>query len=161
MKSLVIFRHAKSSWKFPVSDKLRPLNQRGFRQANEMATDCTLRSPDLIYASPAVRATTTALIYLNTLHIPASKLLIRDELYHHSSEQLVRWLRESDDKIDHLWMFGHNPSCNGLAALLLGYELENIVTCGYVSVQFDVERWSLVNKSKVKLLEFNNRERVT
>jgi len=63
MKTLLILRHAKSSWSHPgLSDHDRPLNKRGKRDAPRMGQ--LLREegllPDLIISSSAKRAKTTA-----------------------------------------------------------------------------------------------------
>jgi phosphohistidine phosphatase len=63
MKSVLILRHAKSSWKHPdVSDHERPLNKRGKRDAprmGELLQDKHL-VPDFIVSSTAKRAHSTA-----------------------------------------------------------------------------------------------------
>ena len=63
MKSLLILRHAKSSWKHPeLTDHDRPLNKRGKRDAPRMGE--ILRSehliPEAIISSTAARAHATA-----------------------------------------------------------------------------------------------------
>ena len=59
MKTLTLVRHAKSSWHDTnLSDRERPLNKRGLRDAPIMArraVEAGIR-PSLIIASPAVRA---------------------------------------------------------------------------------------------------------
>ena len=59
MKVLTIVRHAKSSWKdTSLSDRDRPLNRRGERDAPEMGRrihEYGIR-PSQIVSSPAVRA---------------------------------------------------------------------------------------------------------
>ena len=63
MKSVLILRHAKSSWKHPdVSDHDRPLNKRGKRDAprmGELLQDKHLVS-DFIVSSTTKRAHSTA-----------------------------------------------------------------------------------------------------
>ena len=63
MKSILILRHAKSSWKHPdVNDHDRPLNKRGKRDApymGELLRDKHL-VPDFIISSTAKRARSTA-----------------------------------------------------------------------------------------------------
>ncbi|MGC1929423.1 MAG: histidine phosphatase family protein [Candidatus Nitrosopolaris sp.] len=63
MKSVLILRHAKSSWKHPnLTDHDRPLNKRGKRDAPQ--TGKLLRkehvAPETIISSTAVRARATA-----------------------------------------------------------------------------------------------------
>jgi len=63
MKTLLLLRHAKSSWKHPeLADHDRPLNKRGKRTAPRVSALLQDEDliPDLILCSPAVRAHTTA-----------------------------------------------------------------------------------------------------
>ena len=63
MKTVLLLRHAKSSWDNPaVDDHERPLNKRGLKAAPRMGqliADEGLK-PDVIVSSTAVRAATTA-----------------------------------------------------------------------------------------------------
>jgi phosphohistidine phosphatase len=63
MKTLLILRHAKSSWDEPsLADVERPLNKRGKNDApriGKLIMDADL-IPDVILSSPAVRAMKTA-----------------------------------------------------------------------------------------------------
>jgi len=63
MKTLLVLRHAKSSWNDPVlDDHARPLNKRGQRDARRMGE--LVREygliPDVVLSSDAVRARLTA-----------------------------------------------------------------------------------------------------
>jgi len=63
MKTLLLIRHAKSSWENPyLSDFDRPLNKRGKHDAPLMGGILKEKNmiPDTIYSSPAVRALETA-----------------------------------------------------------------------------------------------------
>src|SRR4051794_9695084 len=63
MKTLILVRHAKSSWDQPgVSDIDRPLNERGKSDAPQMAKRLKERNIkiDLFISSPAKRAKKTA-----------------------------------------------------------------------------------------------------
>jgi phosphohistidine phosphatase len=63
IKTLLILRHAKSSWKFPdLADHDRPLNKRGKRDAPKIGNLLKEKDlvPDLIISSTAVRAKRTA-----------------------------------------------------------------------------------------------------
>ena len=54
-------RHAKSSWKQPVADAMRHLNERGTRAARAVALELELMDlePDLVLASNATRCRET------------------------------------------------------------------------------------------------------
>ena len=59
MKTLLLLRHAKSSWDDKaLSDLERPLEARGERDAEKMGKRLSQRQarPDLIVSSPALRA---------------------------------------------------------------------------------------------------------
>ena len=63
MKTLILVRHAKSSWDAPgLSDIDRPLNERGKKDAPEMANRLKARKLhiDLFVSSTAKRASKTA-----------------------------------------------------------------------------------------------------
>ena len=63
MKTLLILRHAKSSWNYPeLSDYDRPLNKRGKRDAPRMGKFLREQklTPDRILTSSAKRARRTA-----------------------------------------------------------------------------------------------------
>ena len=61
MKRLLLMRHAKSSWKQPVADATRHLNERGARDARAVALELELMDfePDLVLASNAARCRET------------------------------------------------------------------------------------------------------
>ena len=92
MKTLHLLRHAKSAWDDPgLSDRERPLNKRGERDAPIMAqrvNEAGIR-PSQIISSPAVRAWTTAKIFAKELGYPAEFLQREDGLYLASLDNLL------------------------------------------------------------------------
>jgi phosphohistidine phosphatase len=75
MKTIIIIRHAKSSWSdLRLDDFDRPLNKRGKRNAPFMGQKLKEKKimPDIILSSPAKRARKTAIaiaLYLKTICI--------------------------------------------------------------------------------------------
>lgn len=158
MKHLTLFRHAKSSWKYPVNDIFRPLNGRGLAQADAMARACKLSAPDLVLTSPAVRATSTALIYGQSYGFDTAKLQCLQQIYDLDAKGLLRWLQDLlPQQAQNVWIFGHNPTLNEICYQLLGEGLENIVTAGYVNLEFNIQNWQQMSTVKPELREFNNR----
>ena len=155
MKHISLFRHGKSSWKYPVDDIYRPLNGRGLRQASLMAKSCELDEPDLVISSMANRAYATALIYLHELDLPLEKLQLRPEIYAASSEQSLDMLKTLPMDVQDVWLFGHNPGLNDLASLLLNKPIDNIVTSAYVSLEIDALNWSELRTGCAQLIHFN------
>lgn len=155
MKSLTIVRHAKSSWKHrELSDRERPLNKRGKRDAPAMAqrvADAGIR-PSQIISSPAVRAWTTARIFANELGYPAEFLQREDGLYLASLDNLLDVVATQDAGFNHLMLFGHNPGLTDFANYLVPGLTSNLPTCGVVSVSLECDDWMLYDRPVTELV---------
>src|ERR1700712_420664 len=89
MRYLYIARHAKSSWTdFTKSDFERPLNDRGNKDAPEMARRVLKRGVeiDAFVSSPAKRAKATCKHFCNEFETNPDKIIFIDKLYHASVE---------------------------------------------------------------------------
>ena len=136
-KELYIARHAKSSWDdATLKDIDRPLNERGKRDAPIMAEVLKKMgvTPELIVASPALRAKTTAKIYLEVL---GGKLVEDRRIYEDSAITLLFVAQHYFDQADRVMIVGHNPSLSELATMLTGEHLFEIPTSAVVGVAFD------------------------
>ena len=83
MKTIILVRHAKSSWKNPrLDDFERPLNKRGRRDAPLMGEKLKERQilPDLILASPAKRARKTADLIAKAIGYPRKNIQFVDKM---------------------------------------------------------------------------------
>ncbi|MDH3266097.1 MAG: histidine phosphatase family protein, partial [Gammaproteobacteria bacterium] len=92
MKTLTIVRHAKSSWQDRgLSDRERPLNKRGKRDAPMMGKRLVAAGvrPSLIISSPAVRAWSTAKVFAKELNYPIEFLQREEGLYLASLDNLL------------------------------------------------------------------------
>ena len=145
MKTLVIVRHAKSSWDNPgLSDHERPLNNRGLRDAPTMGARLAELGPpvDKVISSSAVRALTTAELVTQEMGLPWDEIQIEDALYHATEEEMLEIIQEQDDYIDGVMIFGHNPGMTYLVNDLSDLDLGNLPTCGVAILQFDIESWT-------------------
>lgn len=154
MRSLTIVRHAKSSWKHHgLSDRERPLNKRGERDAPIMArrvAEAGIR-PSQIISSPAVRAWTTARIFARELGYPAEFLQREDGLYLASLDNLLDVVATQDASFNHLMLFGHNPGLTDLVNYLVPGLTSNLPTAGVVSVNLESEDWMLYDRPRPEL----------
>lgn len=141
MKYLTLCRHAKSSWKTPCDDFYRSLNRRGFVQVEQMASQPVNPVPDRIISSPAIRAYSTALHYVQGQQWPMSLLQLEPAIYEAESEGLKHLLRRQSETDQNLWLVGHNPGINHLIDELCGRNFDNVVTSGRVQLQLDIEVW--------------------
>jgi phosphohistidine phosphatase len=136
-KTLYIARHAKSSWDDPtLSDFDRPLNARGMRDAPFMAGQLVRRGvhPDLILASPALRARTTAETYHAAL---GGDLRFDERIYEASLMSLIYLVQEAFEQTDTLMLVGHNPGLTALNDHLGGPEVYNLPTAAVTAIAFD------------------------
>ncbi|MEM8815016.1 MAG: histidine phosphatase family protein [Pseudomonadota bacterium] len=163
MKTLTIVRHAKSSWENEaLSDRERPLNKRGQRDAPVMGqriADAGIR-PSLIVSSPAVRAWTTAKLIAREINYPSEFLQRENDLYLASLNTLLDVLVAQDNTFNSVMLVGHNPGLTDFANYLQPGLSNNLPTGGVVSVSFDREDWSLYEKPDLELLLHDYPKRV-
>jgi len=145
MKTLVIVRHAKSSWDdLSLSDHQRPLSKRGLRDAPIMGARLADWGPpvDRVISSSAVRALTTAELITHEMGLPWDEIQIEDALYHATEEEMLDLINEQEDYLDGLMLFGHNPGMTYLVMKLSDIEIDNLPTCGVAVLQFEVNSWA-------------------
>lgn len=122
MKTLLLLRHAKSSWDDPaLGDVDRPLTGRGRKAAERMGRLLVERRlvPDLIVCSAARRARETFDRLLPAFdHVPANR--IEPRLYMAEPQLLLELARDLPDEADTALFIGHNPGFARFAGRLAG-----------------------------------------
>ena len=149
MKTLVIVRHAKSSWEQPVlSDHDRPLKKRGYKDAPLIGAVLADWGPpvDRVLSSSAVRALETAEIIVQEMGLPLDEIQIEEDLYHASAAEILEIIEMQEDELDGLMLFGHNPGMTNLVNMLSDLELYNLPTAGVVVLQYKVETWGEISR---------------
>jgi phosphohistidine phosphatase len=143
---LTLLRHAKTEAQHSgQEDWDRMLEPRGQRDAPEMARRLRERKlkPDLVIASPAVRALTTAHIFARELHLPAAKLQQDERLYLASPKVLKEVIQELGGTAQHLMIVGHNPGLTEFADRISAERgIDNMPTCALYTVEFEIDDWS-------------------
>lgn len=145
MKSLLIVRHAKSSWDSGFDNDFdRPLNDRGKKDAPAMAQRLVKAgiSIDLFVSSPAKRAKSTAGYFINEFGRSEKDILFLPELYHaplQTFKDVV--IGQLDDKFDTAAIFSHNPGITAFANSLSSVRLDNMPTCAVFAVKSAVSNW--------------------
>ncbi len=155
MKTLLLLRHAKSSWDdSSLSDFDRPLADRGKRDAPRMGRALKDRGPvpDLIVSSPAARAKATAEAAIKSGGFAAS-LQFDQGIYDASTPELLRIVRRLPDESSCVLMVGHNPGFEELVYRLSGAH-ERMTTAALAAIEFQVDRWEDVEDGQGKLLWF-------
>ena len=158
MKTLLIVRHAKSSWDNPsLSDFDRPLNDRGHNDAPRMGKRLKEKdlTPDIIISSPANRAFTTSKIIAESIGFPVSSIVTNRNLYHATEDEILDVVHSLNEKTDVVMLFGHNPGLTDFVNSITKSHIDNIPTCGIVACKFKVDRWKDIAWGKGKVLFFD------
>lgn len=143
MKTLLILRHAKSSWKnVNLVDHERPLNKRGKRDAPRMGKLLAKKNltPDLIITSSAERALTTAeMVALSSGY--EEEITVTRQLYHGDPDDYFEVLRKMGDPHQRVMVVGHNPGMETLVEDLSG-KYHRMPTAALVQVELDLAAWA-------------------
>ncbi|MBI4547222.1 MAG: histidine phosphatase family protein [Ignavibacteriae bacterium] len=157
MKTLLLVRHAKSSWKNPeLSDRERPLNNRGKRDAPFMGKLLSERGvkPDLLITSPTNRAMTTARYVAHELQYRISEIVTDESLYGQTMDHILHVIQGFENSINTVMIIGHNPEITLCANYITANTIENIPTCGIVCVDFSIELWNEIARGNGALRYF-------
>jgi phosphohistidine phosphatase len=155
VKRLTLLRHAKAQPGDPSTpDKDRPLNERGERDAPVMGLRLRERStrPSLILTSPATRALQTARLVARELGYPREFLQREAELYL-ASPAVIRGKARQDDTFNNI-RCAVNPGLTELANQLTGADIDNIPTCGPVTLETPVRHWKQLARSNPAGIDF-------
>ena len=142
MKTLLILRHAKSSWKKPdLADHDRPLNKRGKQDAPRMGRllcDEGLM-PEVILCSTAKRALDTAVKVADECGYDGEIRPSRD-LYSFGPEPYLDAVSRLDDAYERAMIVGHNPGLEELVGAFSG-DYERFPTAALAQIKLPIERW--------------------
>jgi len=146
MKTLLLLRHAKSSWKdSDIDDHERPLNKRGKKDAPKMGRLLNNEHllPDLIISSSAKRCrkTTEHVIHASGYR---GETRISNELYEATADTLVDLFAKQPDEVTRLLLIGHNPGLEELLERLIGVYTP-LTTAALCLIELPIETWSEIN----------------
>ena len=146
MKTLLILRHAKSSWKKPgLTDYDRPLNKRGKHDAPRMGELIRKKAlvPDLIISSSAKRARQTAEKVAQSCGY-RNEVRLEDDLYLAYPDVIIRILKFLSDELNSVMVVGHNPGVEELLRLSTGRD-EVMPTAALAHIILPIRGWSEMN----------------
>ncbi|GAA2007128.1 SixA phosphatase family protein [Microbacterium ulmi] len=139
--TLVLVRHAKSDWGDPfLTDHDRPLSDRGLRDAPVMArrlAETGLR-PEVILASTAVRARTTAEAFAAELGIAVS---LDSELYGAPAAALLSAVAATQASA--VVVVAHDPGMTVLAERLSDGGIGHMPTCAVATFTWHEDDWDV------------------
>lgn len=155
-RTLILTRHAKSSWDHPgLPDHDRPLNKRG--RASASAIGNWLRRngymPDEVLSSSSERTRETWL----RMGLSAPNIRFLPELYHASPDQIRKVLSRATGQT--VLLLGHNPGIAEFAERIAQSAPEHprfldYPTCATTVLRFDMADWSEVGWHDGQVIEF-------
>jgi phosphohistidine phosphatase len=146
MKTLLLMRHAKSSWKHPdLPDIDRPLKKRGKKDVQRMAKLITEAElvPQAVYCSPALRARLTAEAILHETSFKG-EIQYLDTLYLGEPENYIEVLGKCSDSLDRVMVIGHNPGLESVLQALSG-RVESLPTGAIAYISLQIKSWKELN----------------
>ncbi len=146
MKTVILLRHAKSSWDSPASsDFQRPLNSRGIRDAPRIGAWIAEQGikPDWVLCSAATRAQETLARLQTTLDLGVN-ITITDHLYLAPPTTVVELLSQADDSAKCSLVIAHNPGMEGLLWGLCGTD-NSMPTCALAVIELPIDSWLAID----------------
>lgn len=153
MKTLVLLRHAKSSWDYPLDDIDRPLKSKGVHKITRVSKENKriFAISDAVITSPAIRAVHTANILIRETNLEFNKLLINEYLYTFSSISVEKEIKRIPDKFDYVIFVGHNPAFTEIINKVAKKKINNMPTASWAKIVFKENNWSEVTNGKLTL----------
>jgi len=142
MKTLLVLRHAKSSWNDPqLDDHERPLNERGRRDGPRMGKLVQEYGliPDIVISSDAVRARLTAEAVAAAARY-VGEIVLDPHLYLASPADILSLLRTVRENAETVMIIGHNPGLEELVEQLTG-ERHDLPTAALAHIVLEIDQW--------------------
>lgn len=146
MKTLLLMRHAKSSWKDPdLKDFDRPLTKKGKKSVplmGQMIADEEL-IPDRIFSSPAVRASQTVEAFVESSGY-RGEVEYFDGYYMGEPTAYAEPLYNLPDEVERVLIIGHNPGLEAFLQMLTA-RVESLSTGAIAYIVLPVKHWREIN----------------
>jgi phosphohistidine phosphatase len=142
MKTLLLMRHAKSSWKDDsLADHERPLKKRGKKDAQLIAKVIEKNDlePNLILASSSTRTRQTVNILTEEWDYQ-EKIIYLDELYMGEPQDFINALKTLSDEYKTVMIVAHNPGLEAYLQIIDG-EIEAVPTSGLGYLVLVLDHW--------------------
>src|SRR5215216_4925613 len=155
MKTLILVRHAKSSWDaVGLEDFERPLNERGKEDAPAMGKRLKDRKIeiDIFISSPAKRALKTARYFAKEYGVEKKEIVVENKLYGASVSAFLEVVSEIKNKHKTAIIFSHNPGITEFVNTLTSVHLDNMSTSSIFGVQANCDKWIDFLKSEKNFL---------
>lgn len=165
MLTLLLLRHAKSSWDdLSLDDFDRPLAKRGTKAAPLIGSHLVKHAlvPDLVLCSTAVRARATLTLVMNEFTDATPTVVYNDTLYLADAQTLLERIRTIKGHPAVVMLVGHNPGLHAIALELIRSgpktNLRTLAmqfpTAALAQISFEADSWSRVAPATGELVDF-------
>lgn len=157
MKTLLVIRHAKSSWEIgSMKDFDRPLNDRGNRDAPLMAENLFEKKIDIacFLSSPALRARTTAGYFAAAYGRSAEDIILVPKLYEASIHTFYEVVAGINATCHSAAIFSHNPGITEFVNSLGIQQVDDMPTCAIYAITIDTHDWTSFKTARKEFLFF-------
>ncbi len=159
IKTLLIIRHAKSSWESGVLiDFDRPLNERGKKDAPTMAKRLLDKNItiDAFVSSTAKRAQQTAALFSKAYNLNEKDIILKQSLYHAPAKDFYSVIESVNNRFSTVALFAHNTGLTDFVNQLVeNVHIDNVPTCGVFAVTIATDNWQNFSSKKKELLFFD------
>ena len=158
MKTLIIIRHAKSSWAdIGEKDFDRPLNERGKKDAPEMAEKLLASKIkiDAFVSSPAKRARKTCKYFMEVYNKEKKDMVLLEELYNAPVSVFYDVTKNLKNDFNSVALFSHNPGISAFVnTLCKSVDIDEMPTCAAFAVEVSTDDWSNFEIAEKRFLFF-------
>lgn len=144
-KTVLLLRHAKSSWAHSeLDDYDRPLNKRGENDIIkcEKLYQTLIEGKSQIISSSAKRTTQTAKKTCHFFNCTENSIHWTKDLYLASAKKILEIINLQPDVASNLVVVGHNNGISHLAeSLTLSSEVSHMPTLAAVKISFEANSW--------------------
>lgn len=155
MKTILIMRHAKSSWSNPyIKDFDRPLNSRGKNDAPKMGLLLKEKQiiPEKIFCSPAKRTRATLKRVLKEINRDKGIAEFKENLYYKDFDAYLKAVCSTADDINIVMTLGHNPMTENFISYLSSTPvLQPIKTATIACLTCDIDDWNGLGQGSCSL----------
>lgn len=155
MKTILIMRHAKSSWSSPyLKDIDRPLNPRGKNDAPKMGLFLKQKQliPQKIYCSPAKRTRATLKKVLKEIKADEGITEFVEDLYFRGYDAYIEAIRLTSPEMDIVMTLGHNPMTEEAISILSSTPVQQPVkTATIACLTCNTDSWSDIQTGACEL----------
>ncbi len=162
MRTVILLRHAKSSWSdSSLADIDRPLAPRGKRASRKLAKHIRRKKiqPALVLCSPSLRTRQT----LEAVEASLGKRCVVEvapQLYGASAQELLEQLQALPDSVGSVMLIGHNPGLHDLALVLasrgsdLPHLAEKFPTGALATLVVGSDDWAALSPGTAEVVDY-------